>query len=77
MILKHIWINLINFFNVVFFIIYTLIITDYIVKINIRNNIMIQIIIMQILIDLDRIKIDLCMNIVIENSLNSLQLSIK
>ena len=71
MILKHIWINLINFFNV-FFIIYTLIITDYIVKINIRNNIMIQIIIMQILIDLDRIKIDLCMNIVIENSLNSL-----
>jgi hypothetical protein len=76
MILKHIWINLINFFNV-FFIIYTLIITDYIVKINIRNNIMIQIIIMQILIDLDRIKIDLCMNIVIENSLNSLQLSIK
>lgn len=76
MILKHIWINLINFFNV-FFIIYILIITDYIVKINIRNNIMIQIIIMQILIDLDRIKIDLCMNIVIENSLNSLQLSIK
>lgn len=76
MILKHIWINLINFLNV-FFIIYILIITDYIVKINIRNNIMIQIIIMQILIDLDRIKIDLCMNIVIENSLNSLQLSIK